>query len=318
MADVIRTATRDAYGKALVELGGIDPNVLVLDADLAAATKTGMFKKAYPDRFIDCGIAEGNMIGVAAGLAASGYTVFCSSFAMFAAGRAFEQIRNSLGYTHLNVKIGATHAGVSVGEDGASHQCCEDIGLMRTIPGMTIVNPADDVEARLAVLAAAKTQGPVYLRFGRLAVPRVFDENYRFEIGKGVYLNEGADVTIIATGLLVERAVAAVELLKARGISAALINMATIKPLDREIVLDAAKKTGCIVTAEEHNIIGGLGSAVAEAVAETLPVPVLRVGVEDAFGRSGPALELLDLYGLNAEHIADAAVRAVAMKNSLK
>ena len=317
MAEIIRTATRDAYGKALVELGGLDPNLLVLDADLAAATKTGMFKKAYPDRFIDCGIAEGNMIGVAAGLAASGFTVFCSSFAMFAAGRAFEQIRNSLGYTHLNVKIGATHAGVSVGEDGASHQCCEDIGLMRTIPGMTILNPADDVEARLAVLAAAKHNGPVYLRFGRLAVPRVFDETYSFEIGKGVYLNEGTDVTIIATGLLVERAIAAVELLKADGISAALINMATIKPLDREIVLDAARKTGCIVTAEEHNVIGGLGSAVAEAVAEGLPVPVLRVGVQDMFGRSGPALELLDLYGLNAANIAENAKRAISLKKSL-
>ena len=317
MAEIIRTATRDAYGKALVELGGLDPNLLVLDADLAAATKTGMFKKAYPERFIDCGIAEGNMIGVAAGLAASGFTVFCSSFAMFAAGRAFEQIRNSLGYTHLNVKIGATHAGVSVGEDGASHQCCEDIGLMRTIPGMTILNPADDVEARLAVLAAAKHNGPVYLRFGRLAVPRVFDETYSFEIGKGVYLNEGTDVTIIATGLLVERAIAAVELLKADGISAALINMATIKPLDREIVLDAARKTGCIVTAEEHNVIGSLGSAVAEAVAEGLPVPVLRVGVQDMFGRSGPALELLDLYGLNAANIAENAKRAIALKKSL-
>ena len=317
MAEIIRTATRDAYGKALVELGGLDPNLLVLDADLAAATKTGMFKKAYPERFIDCGIAEGNMIGVAAGLAASGFTVFCSSFAMFAAGRAFEQIRNSLGYTQLNVKIGATHAGVSVGEDGASHQCCEDIGLMRTIPGMTILNPADDVEARLAVLAAAKHNGPVYLRFGRLAVPRVFDETYSFEIGKGVYLNEGTDVTIIATGLLVERAIAAVELLKADGISAALINMATIKPLDREIVLDAARKTGCIVTAEEHNVIGGLGSAVAEAVAEGLPVPVLRVGVQDMFGRSGPALELLDLYGLNAANIAENAKRAISLKKSL-
>lgn len=317
MADVIKTATRDAYGKALVELGGRNEKLLVLDADLAAATKTGMFKKAYPDRFIDCGIAEGNMIGIAAGLAVSGYTVFCSSFAMFAAGRAFEQIRNTLGYPHINVKIGATHAGISVGEDGASHQCCEDIGLMRTIPGMTIINPADDVEARLAVLAAAETKGPVYMRFGRLAVPRVFDENYKFEIGKGVYLKEGADVTIIATGLLVERAIAAVELLKSRGVNAALINMATIKPVDREIILDAAKKTGCIVTAEEHNVIGGLGSAVAETVAEAYPVPVLRVGVEDTFGKSGPALELLELYGLNAENIAKKAIRAMEIKNSL-
>ena len=315
MADVIKTATRDAYGKALVELGETNPNLIVLDADLAAATKTGMFKKAFPAQFIDCGIAEGNMIGVAAGLAAAGYTVFASSFAMFAAGRAFEQIRNTLGYPHINVKIGATHAGISVGEDGASHQCCEDIGLMRTIPGMTILNPADDVEARLAVLAAVEKQGPVYMRFGRLAVPRVFDESYHFEIGKGVYLNEGTDVTIIATGLLVERAMAAVELLKSEGISAALINMATIKPIDREIILDAAKKTGCIVTAEEHNVIGGLGSAVAEVTAETLPVPVLRVGVEDTFGKSGPALELLEIFGLNAANIAAKAKRAIELKN---
>ena len=315
MADIIKTATRDAYGKELVELGEKIEKLIVLDADLAAATKTGMFKKAYPDRFIDCGIAEANMIGVAAGLATAGYTVFASSFAMFAAGRAFEQIRNTLAYPHINVKIGATHAGISVGEDGASHQCCEDIGLMRTIPGMTILNPADDVEARLAVLAAAEMNGPVYMRFGRLAVPRVFDGSYRFEIGKGVYLNEGADVTIIATGLLVERAIAAVELLKAEGISAALINMATIKPIDKDIILDAAKKTGCIVTAEEHNVIGGLGSAVCETVAEGCPVPVLRVGVEDVFGRSGPALTLLDMFGLNAANIADKAKRAISLKN---
>ena len=316
MADVIKTATRDAYGKALVELGETNKKLIVLDADLAAATKTGMFKKAFPEQFIDCGIAEGNMIGVAAGLAAAGYTVFASSFAMFAAGRAFEQIRNTLGYPHINVKIGATHAGISVGEDGASHQCCEDIGLMRTIPGMTILNPADDVEARLAVLAAVEKQGPVYMRFGRLAVPRVFDENYKFEIGKGVYLNEGTDVTVIATGLLVERAIAAVELLKSEGISAALINMATIKPIDRDIILDAAGKTGCIVTAEEHNVIGGLGSAVAEVTAETCPVPVLRVGVEDTFGKSGPALELLEIFGLNAANIAAKAKRAIELKNA--
>ncbi len=314
MADVIKTATRDAYGKALVELGQSDPNVLVLDADLAAATKTGMFKKAFPDRFIDCGIAESNMIGVAAGLSTAGYTVFASSFAMFAAGRAFEQVRNTLAYPHLNVKIGATHAGISVGEDGASHQCCEDIALMRSIPGMVILNPADDVEARLAVLAAAKTPGPVYMRFGRLAVPRVFDESYKFEIGKGAYLTEGTDVTIIATGLLVERALAAAELLKAEGISAAVINMATIKPIDREIIVNAAKTTGAIVTAEEHNVIGGLGSAVAEVVAETKPVPVLRVGVEDTFGKSGPALELLELFGLNAANICDKAKKAIALK----
>ena len=314
MADVIKTATRDAYGKALVELGEKNDKVIVFDADLAAATKTGMFKKAFPDRFYDAGIAEGNMMGVAAGLATCGYTVFASSFAMFAAGRAFEQIRNTIGYPHINVKIGATHAGISVGEDGASHQCCEDIALMRTIPGMTIINPADDVEARLAVLAAAETDGPVYMRFGRLAVPRVFDENYKFEIGKGTYLAKGSDVTIVATGLMVERAIAAVELLKAEGISASLINMATIKPIDKEILLDAAKTTGCIVTAEEHSVIGGLGSAVTEALAESYPVPVLRVGVEDTFGKSGPALELLEIYGLNAANIVEKAKKAIALK----
>ena len=314
MADVIKTATRDAYGKALVELGEKNEKLVVFDADLAAATKTGMFKKAFPERFIDCGIAEGNMMGVAAGMATAGYTVFASSFAMFAAGRAFEQIRNTIGYPHLNVKIGATHAGISVGEDGASHQCCEDIALMRTIPGMTIINPADDIEARLAVFAAAEHNGPVYMRFGRLAVPRVFDESYKFEIGKGVYLNKGTDVTIIATGLLVERAIQAVELLKNEGINASLINMATIKPIDREIIIDAAKTTGCIVTAEEHNIIGGLGSAVAEVVAEECPVPVLRVGVEDTFGKSGPALELLEIFGLNAQNIVAKAKKAIELK----
>lgn len=314
MADIIKTATRDAYGKALVELGDKMEKLVVFDADLAAATKTGMFKKAHPDKFIDCGIAEGNMMGVAAGMASAGYTVFASSFAMFAAGRAFEQVRNTICYPHLNVKIGATHAGISVGEDGASHQCCEDIALMRSIPGMTILNPADDVEARLAVLAAAEMDGPVYMRFGRLAVPRVFDENYKFEIGKGVYLTEGTDVTIVATGLMVERALVAAEQLKAEGISAAVINMATIKPLDKEILLDAANKTGCIVTAEEHNIIGGLGSAVAEALAETKPVPVLRVGVEDVFGKSGPALELLEIFGLNAANIVAKAKAAIALK----
>lgn len=314
MADVIKTATRDAYGKALVELGEKNEKLVVFDADLAAATKTGMFKKAFPERFIDCGIAEGNMMGVAAGMATAGYTVFASSFAMFAAGRAFEQIRNTIGYPHLNVKIGATHAGISVGEDGASHQCCEDIALMRTIPGMTIINPADDIEARLAVFVAAEHNGPVYMRFGRLAVPRVFDESYKFEIGKGVYLNKGTDVTVIATGLLVERAIQAVELLKNEGISASLINMATIKPIDREIIIDAAKTTGCIVTAEEHNIIGGLGSAVAEVVAEECPVPVLRVGVEDTFGKSGPALELLEIFGLNAQNIVAKAKKAIELK----
>ena len=313
MADVIKCATRDAYGAALKELGLRD-DILVLDADLAKATKTITFKKEFPEKFIDCGIAEGNMMGVAAGLATAGYTVFASSFAMFAAGRAFEQVRNSIAYPKLNVKIGATHAGISVGEDGASHQCCEDIALMRTIPGMTIINPADDVEARLAVMAAAEIDGPVYMRFGRLAVPRIFDENYKFEVGKGVYLKEGKDVTIIATGLMVERALQAADMLAAEGIDAAVINMATIKPIDKDIIIDAAKKTGAIVTAEEHSVIGGLGEAVAGVVAETKPVPVLRVGVEDTFGKSGPALELLEIYGLNAENICKKAIQAMENK----
>lgn len=314
MSETIKTATRDAYGKALVELGESDKKILVLDADLAAATKTGMFKKAHPEKFIDCGIAESNMMGVAAGLATAGYTVFASSFAMFAAGRAFEQVRNSIGYPHLNVKIGATHAGISVGEDGASHQCCEDIGLMRTIPGMVILNPADDIEARLCVLAAAEHDGPVYMRFGRLAVPRVFDENYKFEIGKGNVLKEGTDVTIIATGLMVNEALMAAEKLAGEGVSARVVNMATIKPIDRDIIIDSAKKTGVIVTAEEHNIIGGLGSAVAEVVCETVPVPVLRVGVNDTFGKSGPAVELLHEFGLDADNIAAKAKEAVKLK----
>ena len=314
MSEVIKTATRDAYGKVLVELGNTDAKILVLDADLAAATKTGMFKKEHPEKFIDCGIAEGNMMGVAAGLASAGYTVFASSFAMFAAGRAFEQVRNSISYTNLNVKIGATHAGISVGEDGASHQCCEDIGLMRTIPNMVILNPADDVEARLCVMAAAKHEGPVYMRFGRLAVPRVFDENYKFEIGKGSVLKEGDDVTIIATGLMVNEALIAYEELKAEGINARVVNMATIKPIDRELVIESAKKTGVIVTAEEHNVIGGLGSAVAEVVCETVPVPVLRVGVEDTFGKSGPAVQLLHEFGLDAANIVAKCKAAVALK----
>ncbi len=314
MSEIIKTATRDAYGKALVELGETDKKIIVLDADLAAATKTGMFKKAHPEKFVDCGIAEANMMGVAAGLASSGYTVFASSFAMFAAGRAFEQVRNSIGYPHLNVKIGATHAGISVGEDGASHQCCEDIGLMRTIPGMVILNPADDVEARLCVLAAAEHEGPVYMRFGRLAVPRVFDENYKFEIGKGSVLKEGADVTIIATGLMVNEALTAAEKLADEGISARVVNMATIKPIDRDIIIDSAKKTGVIVTAEEHNIIGGLGSAVTEVVCETVPVPVLRVGVNDTFGKSGPAVQLLHEFGLDADNIASKAKEALKLK----
>ena len=314
MADIIKTATRDAYGKALVELGEKDERVIVLDADLAAATKTGAFKKAFPERFFDTGIAESNMMGIAAGLATTGYTVFASSFAMFAAGRAFEQVRNTIGYPHLNVKIGATHAGISVGEDGASHQCCEDIALMRTIPGMVIINPADDIEARAAVLAAAKYEGPVYMRFGRLAVPRIFDENYKFEIGKAVTLKEGTDVTVIATGLLVAEAVEAAKILESEGISVNLINMATIKPLDKEAVIAAAKKTGCIVTAEEHNIIGGLGSAVSEAVCEEYPVPVVKLGVEDTFGKSGPAVELLHLFGLDAEHLVEKAKLALSLK----
>ena len=314
MAEVIKTATRDAYGKALVELGEKNKNVVVLDADLAAATKTGAFKKAFPERFFDTGIAESNMMSLAGGLATTGFTVFASTFAMFAAGRAFEQVRNTIGYPHLNVKIGATHAGISVGEDGASHQCCEDIALMRSIPGMVIINPADDIEARAAVFAAAEHDGPVYMRFGRLAVPRVFDENYKFEIGKAVTLKEGTDVTIIATGLMVNEAIEAAKTLEKEGISVELINMHTIKPLDNEAVIKAAKKTGCIVTAEEHNIIGGLGSAVSEVVAEECPVPVVRVGVNDEFGKSGPAVELLHLYGLDAENIVEKAKLAISKK----
>lgn len=314
MADVIKKATREGYGAALVKLGEKYDNLIVMDADLAAATKTGMFKKAFPDKFYDAGIAESNMIGIAAGLAATGHIVFASSFAMFAAGRAFEQVRNSIGYTHLNVKIGATHAGISVGEDGASHQCCEDIALMRTIPGMVILNPADDVEAEKAVFAAAEYEGPVYLRFGRLAVPRIFDEDYDFQIGKGVELTEGNDVAIIATGLMVNEALMAAEELKKEGINARVINMATIKPLDKDVVIKAAKETGAIVTAEEHNVIGGLGGAVSEVICENYPVPVVKLGVEDTFGRSGPAVELLHLYGLDAEHIVAKAKQAIAMK----
>ena len=315
MADVIKCATRDAYGKALVELGKTNDKVLVLDADLAKATKTVTFRDAFPDKFIDCGIAESNMMGVAAGLSTTGYTVFASSFAMFAAGRAFEQVRNTIGYPHLNVKIGATHAGISVGEDGASHQCCEDIALMRTIPGMVIINPADDVGAYQAVLAAADYYGPVYMRFGRLAVPRVNDEStYKFEMGKGVTLKDGKDVTIIATGLMVNEALMAAEELKNDGIDARVINIHTIKPIDKDIIIKAAEETGVIVTAEEHSIIGGLGSAVAEVVCENKPVPVLKVGVEDTFGRSGPAVELLHLFGLDAAHIVEKAKQAVALK----
>ena len=312
MADVIKRATRDGYGDGLLELVN-NENVIVLDADLAAATKTGVFKKACPERFFDCGIAESNMMSIAAGLATTGKTVFASSFAMFAAGRAFEQVRNSIGYTHLNVKIGATHGGISVGEDGATHQCNEDIALMRTIPGMVVINPADAYEAKLAVVAAAEYEGPVYLRFGRLALPVIFDENYKFEIGKSVRLTEGDDVTVIATGLMVHEALKAAEMLRGE-IAVRVINMATIKPLDREAVIAAARETGAIVTAEEHSIIGGLGSAVADVVCETMPVPVLRVGVEDTFGKSGPATELLPIYGLSAENIVFKVRAAVAMK----
>ena len=314
MAEGLKKATREAYGDALVAIAADFPNLIVLDADLAAATKTGIFKKKFPERFIDCGIAEGNMIGVAAGLASFGHVVFASSFAMFAAGRAFEQIRNSVGYPHLNVKIGATHAGISVGEDGATHQCCEDIALMRSIPGMVILNPADYVETQQAVRAAASYNGPVYLRFGRLAVDPIFGDDYKFEIGKGVQLTDGNDAAIIATGLMVGPALEAQKTLAAEGIGARVINMATIKPIDREIIARAAAETGAIVTAEEHNIIGGLGSAVAEVVTETVPVPVERVGVMDTFGKSGPAKELLTVFGLDAAHIAAAARAALARK----
>ena len=314
MSEVKKIATRQGYADGLIELGKTNENLVVLDADLAAATQTGQFKKEFPDRFFNCGIAEQNMIGVAAGLAAAGKTVFASSFAMFAAGRAFEQVRNTLGYTHLPVNIGATHAGISVGEDGATHQCNEDIALMRTIPGMTIINPADAVEAKAATIAASKIDGPVYLRFGRLAVPVIFDDSYKFEVGKGVTLVEGSDVTIVATGLMVERALAAAELLKNEGISTRVINMATIKPLDEELILAAANETGAIVTAEEHSVIGGLGSAVAELLSEKRPTPLKRVGVEDVFGMSGPAVELLDLFGLNAANICEKAKQAVSMK----
>ncbi|HHV50924.1 MAG TPA: transketolase family protein [Candidatus Avimonas sp.] len=314
MAEAVKKATRDAYGETLVALGAEYPDLVVLDADLAGATKTGMFRKAYPDRFFNCGIAEQNLMGVAAGLAASGKKVFASTFAMFAAGRAFEQIRNSIGYPHLPVKIGATHAGISVGEDGATHQCCEDIALMRTIPGMTIINPADAVEAEKAIRAVVDFNGPVYMRFGRMAVPVIFDDSHKFEIGKGVQLKEGNDVTIIATGLMVNEALIAAEQLKNEGISARVINMVTIKPIDREIIIKAARETGAIVTAEEHSIIGGLGGAVAETVCETVPVPVLRVGVEDTFGKSGPAAEVLKVFGLTAENIIAKAKQAVSLK----
>ncbi|MBE5946667.1 MAG: transketolase family protein [Lachnospiraceae bacterium] len=297
-------ATRDSYGNALVELGKEKDNLVVLDADLAAATKTGVFKKAFPDRHIDCGIAESNMAGIAAGMSTAGFVPFMSSFAMFAAGRAFEQVRNSICYPKLNVKIGATHAGISVGEDGATHQCNEDIALMRAIPGMVVINPADDVEARAAVKAAYEHEGPCYLRFGRLAVPVINDESsYKFEIGKGVELKSGKDLTIIATGLPVSESLKAAEMLAADGIDAQVINIHTIKPLDEDIVIAAAKSTGKIFTVEEHSIIGGLGSAVAELLSEKCPVKVTRIGVKDTFGESGPAKELLKKYELDAEGI---------------
>lgn len=304
MSDVKKIATRESYGKALVELGGEHPDIVVLDADLAAATKTGMFKKAYPDRFIDCGIAEGNMMGVAAGLAAAGKVPFASSFAMFAAGRAFEQVRNSIGYPHLNVKIGATHAGISVGEDGATHQCNEDIALMRTIPGMMVICPSDDVEARAAVKAAYEMKGPVYMRFGRLAVPVINDRpDYRFELGKGVVLREGKDVAVIATGLCVAAALEAADMLAQEGIEAKVINIHTIKPLDEELVVAAAKETGRVVTVEEHSVIGGLGSAVCDVLCEKFPAPVMKIGINDVFGESGPAVKLLEKYGLDGQGI---------------
>ncbi len=304
MSEVKKIATRESYGNALKELGEENPNIIVLDADLAGATKTGVFKKAFPDRFFDCGIAESNMMAIAAGVATTGKIPFCSTFAMFAAGRAYEQVRNAVGYPHLNVKIGATHAGVSVGEDGATHQCNEDIALMRTIPGMTVICPADDVEARAAVKAAAEYVGPVYLRFGRLAVPVFNDEaTYKFEIGKGILLREGTDLTIVATGLCVNSALEAAEKLAADGVSAEVINIHTIKPLDEEIILNSAKKTGKVVTAEEHSVIGGLGSAVCDVLSEKLPTPVKKIGVYDTYCESGPAVKLLEKYKLDGNGV---------------
>lgn len=304
MSDVKKIATREGYGNALVELGREHDDIVVLDADLAGSTKTGVFKKAFPERHVNCGIAEGNMMSVAAGIAATGKKVFASSFAMFASGRAFEQVRNSIGYPHLNVKIGATHAGISVGEDGATHQCNEDIALMCMIPGMVVINPADDVEAKAAVKAAYEHEGPVYLRFGRLAVPVINDnEEYKFEIGKGIVLREGKDVTLIATGLEVAETIQAAEMLAADGIDATVINIHTIKPLDEDLVVAAAKETGKVVTIEEHSVIGGLGSAVCDVLAEKAPTKVMKIGVNDTFGESGPAVALIKKYGLDAESI---------------
>lgn len=308
MADVIKKATRESYGEALAELGDKYENLYVLDADLAAATKTGIFKKKFPDRFFDCGIAEANMMGVAAGMAATGKIPFASTFAMFAAGRAFEIVRNSIGYPHLNVKIGATHAGISVGEDGATHQCNEDIALMRTIPGMTIVNPADDVEARAAVEAAILHDGPVYMRFGRLAAPIFNDrETYKFELGKGIKLREGKDITVIATGLMVSEALTAAEILAENGVDAEVINIHTIKPIDGDIIVESAAKTGKVLTVEEHSVIGGLGSAVCDVLAERCPTKVVKIGVNDEFGHSGPAVKLLEQFGLCADNIVKTA-----------
>ena len=307
MADVKKIATRDSYGKALAELGAEHDDLVVLDADLAGATKTVTFQKAFPERHFDCGIAEAALMCVAAGLSTVGYVPFASSFAMFAAGRAFEQVRNSIGYPHLNVKIGATHGGISVGEDGASHQCCEDFALMRSIPGMTVICPADDVEARAAVKAAYELKGPVYLRFGRLAIPVFHEEGFDFRIGKGEILRDGTDVAIIANGLLVYEAIQAGEILAQQGINAMVINMATVKPLDEELVLAAAKKCGKIITCEEHSVIGGLGEAVCSLLSEKLPTPVRRIGVNDEFGHSGPAGALLKAFGLTSEHIVDTA-----------
>ena len=307
MAEMKKVATRDSYGAALVELGAQCEDLVVLDADLAGATKTSVFQKAYPNRHYDFGIAEANMVSAAAGMSTAGLVPFASSFAMFAAGRAVEQVRNSIGYPHLNVKIGATHGGISVGEDGASHQCCEDFALMRSIPGMTVICPADDVEAKAAVKAAYAYKGPVYLRFGRLAVPVFHSEDYKFEIGKGEVVVDGTDVAIIANGLLVYEAITAAEELKAAGINAMVINMATIKPLDEELVLAAAKKCGKVITCEEHSVIGGLGEAVCSLLSEKLPTPVKRIGVNDEFGHSGPAAALLKQFGLSAEHIVEVA-----------
>lgn len=304
MSEIKKIATRDSYGNALTELGKEYDNLYVLDADLAAATKTGIFQKAFPERHIDCGIAECNMVGIAAGMATTGKIPFVSSFAMFAAGRAFEQVRNSVSYPHLNVKIGATHAGISVGEDGATHQCNEDIALMRTIPGMVVINPSDDVEAKAAVRAAAEYDGPVYLRFGRLAVPVINDTpDYKFEIGKGVLLQEGTDITLVATGLCVSETLEAAKKLEADGISVEVINIHTIKPLDEEIIVTSAKKTNKVVTVEEHSVIGGLGSAVCDALAANYPTKVMKIGVNDVFGESGPAVELIKKYGLDSESI---------------